>query len=248
VKQVKNRNVTAGVQITRNFDGVGNLLNITQDGVTTSYSRFGDGSVSRALFPRNLAHNYSNYKRGIPQTENQPEGINIYRTVSDSGNVLSETNGRGNMTSYSHDGLNRVTRINPPQGNATAISHAQASRTASRGGLTESTQYDGFGRPTSVTLGGITRTYRHDALGRTAFVSNPGATIGTGYQYDILDRVTAVTNADATSRAITFGAAHRLSIPKPGPQSTDATTPTTWCPARSEHRARQPSATTAKIV
>ena len=209
LKQVKNQNVSGGVQVTRNVDGVGNLLNVTQDGVTTSYSHLSDGSVSQAIFPRGLTHNYSNYKRGIPQTENQPEGVSLSRTVSDSGNVLSETNGRGYTTSYNYDGLNRVTRIAPPQGNVTTISYGSASKSATCGSLSESTQYDGFGRPSSVTLAGITRTYGHDTLGRTTFVSNPSSSIGTSYQYDILDRVTFVTNADSTNRAISFGAASK---------------------------------------
>ena len=208
VKQVRNQNVSGGVQITRNFDGNGNLYDITQDGVTTTFPlRFSHGEVNQATFPRGLVHTYSNYKGGIAQAESQPEGISLSRSVSDSGNVVSETNGRGYTTTYAYDGLNRLTRITPPQGGVTNISYGQASKSATRGGtLTENTSYDGFGRPFSVTLGGITRTYGHDVLGRTTFVSDPGVGAGTGFQYDILDRVTYVTNADGTNRAFAFGA------------------------------------------
>ncbi len=206
VKQIQNQSVSGGVQVARNFDGNGNLQDITQDGVTTNYLRFADGAVRQATFPRGLVHTYANYKRGIPQTENQPEGISLSRSVSDSGNVIAETDGRGYQTTYGYDGLNRLTRITPPQGNPTTIGYGQTSKSATRGGLTEVTQYDGFGRPISVTVAGIQRSYQRDALGRLTFASNPGAGVGTAYQHDILDRVRLVTNADGSSRTISFGA------------------------------------------
>ena len=206
LRQVKNQTVSGGVQLTRSVDGVGNVLGVTRDGVTTSFVRFSDGSVSQATFPRGLIHTYSSFKRGIPQVESQPEAISISRTVSDSGNVLSETNGRGFATGYTYDDLNRLTRITPPVGNLTTISYGQTSKSATRGTLTESTTYDGFGRPASVTLGGVARTYQYNVLGQITFVSNPGASAGTSYQYDILDRVRLITNADSTNQAISYGA------------------------------------------
>ena len=209
LSQPKNQSVSGGVQISRTFDGLGNLISSTRDGVTTTYDRCGDGSVSQTTFPRSLVHTYAcnNYKRGIAQSESQPENVSLVRTVSDSGNVLSERNvGQGSTTSYTYDGLNRLTRITPPLGNATVISYGQTTKSATRGSLTETTVYDGFGRPTTVTLGGIARTYQYDTLGRTTFVSNPGGNVGTSYQYDILDRVTSVINADSTNRVMSFGA------------------------------------------
>lgn len=206
VRQVRNQSVSGGVQITRAVDGVGNVTGVTRDGVTTSFVRFANGSVSQATFPRSLVHTYSAYKRGTPQTENQPEGISISRSVSDSGNLLSETNGRGYQTRYAYDGLSRLTGITPPAGNSTTISYGQTSKSATRGSLTETVSYDGFGRPTSVTVGGISRSYQHDSLGRMTFASNPGSGSGTSYQHDILDRVRSIANADGTAQVVTFGA------------------------------------------
>lgn len=201
-----NESVSGGVQIARTFDGVGNMRTLSRDGVTTSYDYFSDGGVSRATYPRGLNHYYWNYKRGIPQNESQPESVNLSRSVSDSGNVLTEVNGRSNATAYNYDGLNRLTAIYPPRGNPTFISYGYASKSATRGGLNETTVYDGFRRPQSITLGGVARQYAHDALGRTTFVSDPASSSGTSYQYDILGRVSYVTNADGTNRAISFPA------------------------------------------
>lgn len=209
VKQRKDESVSGGVSITRTFDGGGNLQSISRDGVTTSYLFDGQGNVTQATFPRSLVHTYSSYRRGIAQGENQPEGITVSRAVSDAGNVTSETNGEGKTTTYRYDGLNRLTGITYPRGNAVTISYGAASKVATRGSLSESINYDGFGRPSTITLGGVSRTYRHDALGRRTFESNPGASSGTSYQYDVLDRVTSATNADGTSRRISYGAGSR---------------------------------------
>lgn len=207
VQQTKNQSVSGGVAITRSFDSNGNLSSITKDGVTTGYSYDGEGNVSSATFPRSLVHNYSSYYRGVARTESQPEGISLSRVVSGAGNVTSETNGESKTTGYGYDGLNRVTSISPPQGSSVNITYLTTSKTAKRGSsLVESTTYDGFGRPTNITLGGIARTYQYDALGRMTFASNPGSGSGTSYQYDIIDRVTRVTNADSTYQLITYGA------------------------------------------
>ena len=205
VNQIMDQVITGGVSIRRIFVPPGNLQSITRDTVTTSYQYDSQGNVSQATFPRTLNHFYSSYYRGIPRTGNQPEGVNLSRTVSDSGNVTAETNGASFTTRFGYDGLNRLTSISPPSGNSTSISYGAASKSASRGTLPESTQYDGFGRPASVTLGGVARSYGYDSLGRLTFASNPGSGSGTSYQYDMLDRVTFVSNADGTNRSISFG-------------------------------------------
>lgn len=212
VNRVKDQVVSGGVSITRVADGDGNFTSVTRDGVTTGYSYDSDGNVTSARFPRSLTHTFSNYKRGIPQNESQPEGISLSRVVSDAGNITSQTNGELKTTSYSYDGLNRVTALNPPGGSAVAISYTSTSKTATRGSLTEQTNYDGFGRPATITLGGVAHTYRHDALGRMTFASNPGSASGTSYQYDMLDRVTKITNADSTSQSMTYGAGSKTVV------------------------------------
>ena len=205
VNQIQNENYSGG-SITRSFDNFGNLTSINRDGVTTSYSYDNQGNIASATFPGALMHNYSSYKRGIAQYEIQPEGVAIGRIVSDAGNVTSENNGEGRTTYYSYDGLNRVTSITYPAGSPVSISYGIASKTATRGSLVENTNYNGFGQPVSVTLGGITRSFAVDALGRKTFESDPGSSYGTSFQYDILNRLTRVTNADSTAHLISYGA------------------------------------------
>lgn len=205
IKQPQNESFSGG-SITRAFDANGNLTSITRDGVTTGFGYDAQGNVTSATMPRALVYNYGNFKRGIPQTESQPQSITISRVVSDAGNVTSETNGEGKTRNFTYDTMNRLTRLVFPLGSAVSISYTATTKTATRGGLTESTTYDGFGRPVSITLGGIVRTYRYDALGRKIFESNPGAAIGTSYQYDILNRVTRIGNADGTAQTQSYSA------------------------------------------
>lgn len=205
VKQPQNETY-AGSSIYRSFDAKGNLASITRDGVTTSFGYDAEGNISSVNMPRGLITTYGNYKRGIPQSESQPQGISISRIVSDAGNVTSETNGEGKTKTFSYDLMNRVTGIGFPAGSPVGISYSATSKVATRGGLSESTIYDSFGRTVSVTLGGVKRTYAYDPLGRKTFESNPGETTGTFYQYDILNRVTRVTNADSTVQTRLYGA------------------------------------------
>lgn len=205
IKQPQNESFSGG-SIRRGFDANGNLISITSDGITSSYGYDAQGNVTSVTTPRNTVYRYGNYKRGVPQTESQPENISISRAVSDAGNVTSETNGEGKTKTFTYDMMNRVTRVGFPIGSNVSISYTATAKTATRGGLTEATSYDGFGRPVRVILGGVTRTYFYDALGRMTFESNPGASIGTSYQYDILNRVTRIGNADGTTQTRSYGA------------------------------------------
>lgn len=215
--QVMNETVVGGRSTTRLFDSNHNLTAISVDGVTTGHTYNLGGTIASTTFPgiqtqggviQRPTHYYSNYKRGIPQSETQPESISITRVVSDAGTITSETNGRGIKVDYTYDGLNRPKTITYPTGhNAVSISYSATSKETTRGALVESSAYDGFGRSTSVTLGGIATTYRYDPLGRMIFKSNPGDVTGTSYTYDDLDRTKTITYADINIKNYTYGAA-----------------------------------------
>ncbi|MDS4028568.1 MAG: hypothetical protein RKO66_00620 [Candidatus Contendobacter sp.] len=129
-------------------------------------------------------------------------------------------NGEGHATRYGYDGLSRLTSIIPPTGNATTITYSHPSsgggirfggilKTAQRGSLTQTTDFDGFGHPLNVRLGDIHHFYYYDALGHRTVVSNPGLTPDnyvTRYDYDSLDRVVRVTHPDGTQRNTSHGA------------------------------------------
>lgn len=206
IGQPKDESYT-GSSLVRTFDSDGQLLSINENGVTTAFTYDAAGNVATKTLPRNLVHSYSNYKRGVAQTEVQPEGISITRVVDGNGNVTSTVNGAGKTTAYTYDSLNRIASVTPPVGSATTTAYSATGKTVTRGALIEETQYDGFGRPTSVTLGGIATAFSYDAFGRLTFHSNPGASIGRSYEYDALSRLTRTTHADNTFEQQSFGAA-----------------------------------------
>ncbi|MGY2224930.1 RHS repeat protein [Pseudomonas gingeri] len=198
-----------GSSVARTFDANGRVTSMTRDGVTTHYTYDGQGELASQTLPGNRLYSYSNYKLGTPQTEAQPENIILTRVVDSAGNVTSQTNGEGKTTRYTYDSLNRLTSMVPAAGNIKTFVYTPTSKTATRGLLIETTQYDPFARVASVTLGGVTTRYEYDGLNRRTFASDPGATTGTRYQYDALGRVTRTTNADGTYQSISYGAGTR---------------------------------------
>ena len=195
-----------GSSISRAFDGNGNLTSFTEDGVTTTYRYDAQDNMVAKTLPRSQVHNYSNFKRGIPQSETQPESISIRRQVDDAGNVISETNGDGHTTRLRYDSMNRITSIDYPAGTSVSVAYTATTKTATRGALVERTVYNSFGQATGVTLGGIARKFTVDVLGRRTFESDPDSNAGTSYQFDILDRITRISNADNTSSNVVYGA------------------------------------------
>ncbi|WP_256211741.1 hypothetical protein [Pseudomonas sp. CFII68] len=209
-----------GISLSRTFDTNGKVLTETRDGVTTKFTYDVQGNIASKTTPGGGVYAYSNYKRGIAQTEIRPEGVTLTRVVDNAGNITSETNGEGKTTTYTYDGLNRRTSFTPPVGNRQTIAYTSTSKTATRGALVEKTLYDPFGRPASVTLAGVTRTFTYDGLGRRTFESNPGVVTGTRYQYDALDRLTRQSNADGTFQSRSYGPANMSVVDERGKTTT----------------------------
>lgn len=179
------------------YDGNGNLISEDKYGVVTTfgYTSSGDLDYKRDALGNRIS--YGNYRRGIPQSEAHPEGVNISRVVDQHGNVTSQTDGEGNTTAFTYDGLNRLTSIVHPTGNPVTISWAPNERVVRRGGYTETTDYDGYGRAASVKLdggagGSIVQTHAYDSVNRTIFSSYPNQSTGTFFQYDVLGRPYAI--------------------------------------------------------
>ena len=198
--------------ISRSFDGNGNKTSETRYGVTTSYAYDLSGNVSRVTNAQGNPTDYSEYLRGIPRRESHPAGVTIRRVVSDAGFVTSETDGDGDTMGYSYDGIGRLTGISYPQAgsNSATISWSGGSttRTLTRGGLTETTRLDGFGRVASVSRVAATLTettnYAYDADGNRTFESYPSSSAGITMAYDMLGRMTSRSDP-AGSRSYAHG-------------------------------------------
>ena len=215
----KSESSTAG-DMSQTFDVNGRVLSVTKNGVTTGFTYDSNGNTASKTMPGGGVYKYSNYKLGIPQTELMPQNITISRTVDNAGNITAETNGEGTTTKFTYDAMNRVTSITPALGNVKTITYTPNSRVATRGSLVETTNYDPFGRPASITRAGIIKRFTHDGLGRKTFESAPGASTGTSYQYDALNRLTRQTNADGTFQTRKYGPANMAVTDERGKTTT----------------------------
>ena len=205
-----NSETRTGTSIIREFYADGNLKSISNNGIETNYSYDSEGNISSVTDPRNIVYNYSNYKRGIPQNENQPEYVNISRVVDYYGNITSETNGENETTNYHYDSMNRVSLIDFPLGNNKSITYSGNKVISQRGNYIQTITYDGFGRVEKVDDGnGVYVNYDYDSMGMRSFTSNPGSSnIGKHYTYDILSRLTNIRFADENSATISYNGAN----------------------------------------
>ena len=206
--------------ITRNYDSNGNVLSENKDGIVNINTYDAQGNIATSVNANGATTTFSNYKRGIAQTEVQPEGVTITREVDNAGNVISETNGAGQKTSYTYDVLDRMTTITPPIGDKTTITYTPTSKTTTQGNLVEVVNYDGFGRPKDSTKGGIKTSYKYDAFDNKIFESYPEATIGTTFTYDVLNRVKTITNPDNTNQTYEYGKASTSITDERGKKTT----------------------------
>jgi YD repeat-containing protein len=182
--------------LSKGFDTDGNPTTMSRFGVTTTYGYTPEGDVSSVRDALDKTTILSNHFRGIPRTEQRPEGVTIQRAVNATGTIANIRDGRLNLTQYTYDGLKRLTGITFPIGTPATINWSSGisrTRTITRGAYVETVTFDSLGRPVQVDREGIRQTMSYDSQGRLKFKSYPCATTctnGVSYKYDAIDRVT----------------------------------------------------------
>jgi len=197
LRQIGAEVVTVGGQThttTRSFDGNGNVLTQTAAGVAQTFAWHASGDLQSSSNALSQTTTYTQYHRGIAQSEAQPGGVTITRTVDQAGNITAQTDGAGHTTKFTYDSLGRVTSIKPPLGNAINVSWTANSRSVQRGGMTDKSTWDGFGRliqrqVSAQDAAPLLVNFHNDLLGRRIFQSWPNSGKGTGFRYDMLGRV-----------------------------------------------------------
>jgi RHS repeat-associated protein len=203
---------------TRTFAGPhGTLDSETLKTTRTKFTYWPDGSLNTVENMRGHVLTLSGYAQGygVATDVDYNGAFSIHRTVSWDGSLRSETNGRGDVTSYTYDAGGRLRTVTPPAGNdATTYCYDvdaagfQSSYSITVGGPSGSCasslqagQYrktmtlDGMGRVLATQTSLNERQSREfDELGRLAFESYPyeagSAEIGDRYDYDHLGRRT----------------------------------------------------------
>lgn len=214
--------VSQDAVIGRSYDAKGNLKTETRYGLTHDYSRCSHGEVNLYTDPANKKTSYTCtlYKHGVPQEEIQGYGgtepITITRSVNQSGTIASKTLD-GKTTIYQWDDLNRLTDITTPRKGDSNIfirwssNHTQQSLL--RGGFVQVRLFDGLERLIKFSVNGLAEKYEYDALGRKTFQSNLGdLTVGTNYQYDVLNRITRIDPPGSGAIDMDYLSGNRIKI------------------------------------
>lgn len=127
------------------------------------------------------------------------------------GNLVQTTNARGQVIAYEYDELDRLTRKTLPEGVITYAYDAAGNLTDTQhyNGSRVQTSHDALNRVTQViqTLpGGYSATigYGYDAAGNRTSMTTPWGSFS--YQYDSLNRLTALTNPQAKTFTFQYDA------------------------------------------
>ena len=199
-----------GHVITHNYGSGGELVSIVAPGDrTTSFA-------------------YTNYRK---TSTTSPSGITSYVTYDSLGNILTSTDGFGNVATYSYNAKNDVVNLITPMGKEVTNGYDTAGRlTSSTDPLGHTTTYtvNTHGLVTAVTNAlGKTSTISYDSNGNATSATDPlGHTTSTTYNilgmplavtdatgkvvstaYDNLGRITSVTAPGSRTVSFTYDAA-----------------------------------------
>lgn len=195
---------------------LGKLKLINKYGVITEYDY--DSNNGNLLWEKDANGYYTiydNYYWGVPETikygcsgSSSGEIYKVDRDINWAGTIKWEKDGKGNITNFKYDALNRFTEIDHPGTDEanTDIYHDSNNRyrVISKGNSSIRYNYDGFGRIISTIkeagASDIKNTISYNTCGQIEFQSYPYTSnkVGDTFYYDALDRVTRVLHDDGS--------------------------------------------------
>ena len=208
------------------YNDLGQPTSTLVNGVATDYRYHGDGTLAAEILyhgrtaagtpEQGFCTTYDDYRYGVarvlrsggPAPDCNEPLLVMNRTVNQDGSIATTTDGRDNTTTYTYDGLGRVTQIQPP-GEANVIVEYDGSPTAFstkqrivQGDFWRELRLDGLGREIrQETAAQVYMVQEYDALGQIRFQSLPTATdsnqpLGHTFTYDALGRTTSITDPE----------------------------------------------------
>ncbi|MCD9189201.1 MAG: DUF6531 domain-containing protein [Pyrinomonadaceae bacterium] len=181
-----------GRQWRMKYDGGSRLIETTDPlnrAATFTYNSEGDLLSARAASGRTVKYVYDARGQIIESTD--PSGEKIKYTYDFRGNLVSYKDKRGFATTFVYDLMDRVTTARNPLGETSTIKYNAA------GKISETA--DALGRRT---------TYTYDELDRTTAINYPDAQVN--YTFDVLSRLTQVTDSQSGSISWTYDARDRV--------------------------------------
>jgi YD repeat-containing protein len=188
----------------------GSVYSYSYDSVGRSLSQTNPDGTSALIVYNNVANSVASIDEDTNEVvaaydwNGRVTGVTQYPTITNpattsyvydaSGNLLSTANPDGQVTRYSYDDVNRLTKIVGPDGNSTSYA------------------YDNIGNLISKTTpNGATIRYEYDSGSRLINTAYPDGT-GTLYTYDLDGNPLMVSSilSGATTEAFTYDALDRL--------------------------------------
>jgi YD repeat-containing protein len=176
---------------------IGLLKQISKYGIITKYDYSTNGNLWKITDANNKVWTYG-WSNGRISSIAKPV-YTISRVINVNGTITSETDGKGQKTSYLYDGNLRLTKVTPPLGNPITFEYPLDSsyRKEIRGSYYIFAYFDGFGR-SSGTLNskGVTSDTDFKAYGTKNFTDT---NVGDKGVYDAFERVDLITHKDNTT-------------------------------------------------
>ena len=170
------------------YDANGNLKSLTDPKNTQTPTQFGRDNMDRL------------------QSRTDPLLNSDSRVYDSGGNLIQFTDRRGKITTYQHDGLNRLTFVGFGTQSGPSYESTISYTWDSGNRLTQVSDsiagtttrgYDDFNRVTSVSSPQGSVSYTYDAIGRRKTMTVAGQPT-VNYSYDAGDRVTQITQGSST--------------------------------------------------
>ena len=209
---------------TYTYDALDRLTGVSGPlGFTLTYQHDPAGNLVSEINPTGAKTSYEVDAAGRVTAEVDPLGSRTEYDYGAMGELARMTDAEGREWNYRYDALLRLVEVSGPLGSVTRYSYDSAGNRhtiTDAEGRVQLTEYDALNRPTAVienyqpgapgdsdTNLSTTRTY--DIAGRLLQTVDPEGN-PTAYAYDLLDRVTALTNAEGGQWSFTYDAAGNL--------------------------------------
>ncbi len=191
-----------GEETTYEYNARGDLVSVNDNGSIYTYEVDALGNVVSITNPKHRTRNFTYDSVGNLVAESDYKGNEVSYGYDLMNNLISTTNRRGVTTEYTYDAIYNVTNIKDPVGREIAYTYTKNGNLSSvkEGGVvTANYKYDTVGNLTSYVNGnGNETTYAYDLVGNQVSIKDPLSNISE-FEYNLNSQIAKVKNADGTS-------------------------------------------------
>jgi len=177
---------TAGKVYSKTYNPDGTMAAAEDDGGSLAYTYYPDGKVKNITAPGAIVTSmqYSDTARNQTQLTDPSAGTITY-TYNARGQILTQTNARGQTTTFSYHNDGRLNTIISPEGTTTYSynGNKQLTGISSPGSVARSFTYDNYGRVNTaaenISGSNFSTTFTYDSYGRLNTRTHPSGIVET---------------------------------------------------------------------